>query len=103
VYHHAPKPTIMTAARAKTHDVVFMGQIISYSFLLFVAEEAAQAHGLMRAGFYIAVTARAKEHGGFAGLNYPVAVLLVLLRRPLELGDMDGGLLYVRIVCHSFL
>ena len=54
-----------------------------------MSKQATQAHRLMRAGFDIAVAAGAQKHGGLAGLYNPVAVLLVLLRRPLKLGDMN--------------
>ncbi len=66
-----------------------------------MSKQAAQAHGLMGAGFYIAISARAKEHGRFAGLNYPVAVLLVLLRRPFKFGNMGCELIDLRVVCHT--
>ncbi len=67
-----------------------------------MSKHAAQAHALVRAGFDIAVSTRAQKHGRFAGLYYPVAVLLVLLRRPFELGDMDRGFVDLRVVCHIF-
>ena len=47
-----------------------------------MSKQASQTDRLMRAGFDIAVAAGAQEHGGFAGFDYPVAVLLELLRRP---------------------
>ena len=54
-----------------------------------MSKQASQTDRLMRAGFDIAVAAGAQKHGGFAWLYNPVAVLLVLLRRPLKLGDMN--------------
>jgi len=66
-----------------------------------MSKQAAQAHGLMRAGFYIAIAARAQEHGRFAGLNYPVAVLLELLGRPFELRNMYREFVDLRVVCHT--
>lgn len=67
-----------------------------------MSKQAAQAHRLMRAGFYITVAALAKHHLGFTGFDYPVPVLLKLLRRPLEFGDMDCGFIYLMVVCHGF-
>ena len=67
-----------------------------------MSKQAAQAHRLMGAGFDIAVAAHAQEHGGFARLYYPMAVLLVLLRRPLKFGDMNARLVDLRIICHGF-
>jgi hypothetical protein len=55
-----------------------------------VAEHTAQAHALCRARFDVAIAAGANKHHSFLRLYDPVAVLLVLLRRPFEFRDMDG-------------
>lgn len=68
-----------------------------------MSKQATQAHRLMRAGFDIAVAAGAQKHGGLAGLYNPVAVLLVLLRRPLKLGNMNAWFVDLRIICHMFM
>ncbi len=68
-----------------------------------MSKHAAQAHGLMGARLYIAVAACAKKHDCFAGLNNPVAVFLKLLRRTLKLRDVNGGFVYLRVVCHTLI
>ena len=68
-----------------------------------MSKQASQTDRLMRAGFDIAVAAGTQEHGGFARLYNPVAVLLVLLRRPLKLGDMNARFVDLRVVCHMFM
>ena len=67
-----------------------------------MSKHTAQARALVRAGFYIAVAAFAEHHLGFARFDYPVSVLLELLRRPLEFGDMQSGFVGLIFSFHTF-